>query len=98
LRLLKAQGIKLAIGSDIYNDNSVGEFEFIYELGIFSNLELLKMWCENSAMTTFPNRKIGHLKEGYEASFLVLDSNPLEEIKEIDKSIIFRVKQGMLLD
>lgn len=98
LKQLKAQGVKLAIGSDMYNDNSVGEFKFIYDLGIFNNLELLKMWCENSAMTTFPNRQIGQLKEGYEASFLVLDSNPLEEIEEINKSIILRVKQGMILD
>jgi len=98
LRLLKAEGVKLAIGSDMYTDNSVGEFQLIYDLKIFSNLELLKMWCENSAMTTFPNRKIGYLKEGYEASFLVLNSNPLFEIKEINKSIILKVKQGMILD
>lgn len=97
LKLLKEEGVKLAIGSDMYNDNSVSEFQFLYDLGIFSNLELLKMWSENSAMTTFPNRKIGHLKEGYEASFLVLSVNPLENMKEINKSIILKVKQGMIL-
>ncbi len=56
------------------------------------------MWCENSAMTTFPNRKIGLLKEGYEASFLVMDSNPLIDIRDINKKIILKVKQGMILD
>ncbi|HEV7780312.1 MAG TPA: amidohydrolase family protein [Chitinophagaceae bacterium] len=97
LRLLKAEGVKIAIGSDMFNDNSVGEFQLLYDLKIFSNLELLKMWCENSAMTTFPNRKIGYLEEGYEANFLVLGSNPLNDMKEINKSIILKVKQGMIL-
>ncbi|MBN8568982.1 MAG: amidohydrolase family protein [Ignavibacteria bacterium] len=98
LKIFKTQGVKLAIGSDMYNDNSVGEFQFLYDLKIFSNLELLKMWCENSAMTTFPNRKIGYLKEGYEANFLVLNLNPLLDIKEINNSIILKVKQGMILE
>ena len=74
------------------------EFEFLHGLNLFSNLELLKMWCENSALTTFPNRKVGYLKEGYEASFLVLDKNPLHEIEEINKSIVLKVKHGMILD
>lgn len=98
LRLLKTQGVNLAIGSDMYNDNSVGEFQFLYDLKIFTNLELLKMWTENAAMTTFPNRKIGHLKEGYEASFLVLNLNPLKDMKEINQSISLKVKQGLILN
>lgn len=97
LQILKEEGVTLAIGSDMYNDNSVGEFEFLYGLGIFSNLELLKMWCENAVITTFPNRKIGYLRNGYEASFLVLDKNPIEDISSINKAISLRVKQGVLL-
>ncbi|MEN0049647.1 MAG: amidohydrolase family protein [Bacteroidota bacterium] len=98
LQILKEEGVTLAIGSDMYNDTSVGEFEFLYNLGIFSNLELLKMWCENAAMTTFPNRKIGYLKNGYEASFLVLDKNPIEDMNSINEAILLRVKQGVLLE
>lgn len=98
LKLLKENGVTLAIGSDMYNDNSVEEFQLLNSLHIFSNLELLKMWCENSAMTTFPNRKIGLLKEGFEASFLVLNNNPLDNIKDINQSIVIKVKQGTILD
>jgi imidazolonepropionase-like amidohydrolase len=98
LKILKEADVKMAIGSDMYNDNSVGEFQFLYDLGIFTNLELLKMWCENAAFTTFPNRKIGYLKDGYEASFLVLKANPLNNIRTINESIILKVKQGMILD
>jgi hypothetical protein len=43
----------------------------------FDNLTLLKMWCETTAFTIFPKRKIGYLKDGYEANFLVLTGNPL---------------------
>jgi len=98
LKILKASGVTLAMGSDMYNDNSVGEFQLLHSFDIFSNLELLKMWCENAAMTTFPNRKIGYFKDGYEASFLVLDKNPLESIKDINESIVLRVKQGVILN
>nr|WP_299068327.1 amidohydrolase family protein [uncultured Allomuricauda sp.] len=98
LAILKEAGVTLAIGSDMYNDNSLGEFQLLHSLDLFSNLELLKMWCENSATTTLPHRKIGHLKEGYEASFLVLDVNPLEQIKEVNQSISLKVKQGIILD
>ncbi|MDC6367519.1 MULTISPECIES: amidohydrolase family protein [Flavobacteriaceae] len=98
LKLLKENGVTLAIGSDMYNDNSVEEFQLLNSLHIFSKLELLKMWCENSAMTTFPNRKIGLLKEGFEASFLVLNNNPLDNIKDINQSIVIKVKQGTILD
>lgn len=98
LLLLKNAGVKIAVGSDIFTDNSHKEAALLNRWGVFTNLELLKMWCENSAMTTFPNRKIGYLKEGYEASFLVLGSNPLNDMKEINNSIILKVKQGMILD
>ncbi len=97
LLLLKNAGVKIAIGSDIFTDNSHKEAALLNQWGIFTNLELLKMWCENSPMTTFPNRKIGYLKEGYEASFLVLGSNPLNDMKEINQSILLKVKQGMIL-
>ncbi len=97
LILLKKKGVKLAIGSDMYNDNSLGEFQLLHNLNVFTNLELLKMWTENSAMTIFPNRKIGFLREGYEASFLVLNKNPLKDISDITETIEMRVKQGALL-
>jgi imidazolonepropionase-like amidohydrolase len=45
----------------------------------------------------FPNRKIGELKEGYEASFLVLEGNPMEDFSKV-KKIRMRVKQGVPLN
>ena len=44
----------------------------------------------------FPNRRIGKLADGYEASFLVLEGNPLEEPSNLLR-ISLRVKQGEIL-
>jgi imidazolonepropionase-like amidohydrolase len=85
----------LAIGSD-HSDSPLEEVAAIRDLNIFSNVELLKLWCENSAQYIFPNRKIGFLKPGYEASFLVLNGNPLIDWKATGM-IESRYKQGVLL-
>jgi imidazolonepropionase-like amidohydrolase len=44
-----------------------------------------------------PNRKIGEIKDGYEASFLVLEKNPLTDMQSV-KKIDFRVKKGVILN
>ena len=98
LKLLKEHGVTIAIGSDQYNGNSTEEFDYLYQSGVFTNLELLNMWTINATRTIFPNRKIGELKEGYEASFLVLNKNPINDITQIYKNIIMRVKQGLILE
>jgi imidazolonepropionase-like amidohydrolase len=97
LRLFQQEEAILAVGSDNFNGNSTGEFYFLHNLNVFTNLELLKMWTENSTRTIFPNRKVGFLRDGYEASFLVLGKNPLEDVSHITETIEMRIKQGTLL-
>jgi hypothetical protein len=97
LQLLKKHKVKIAIGSDSYSKTSVYEALKLYDLEIFNNLELLKMWCEITPSTIFPKRKIGHLKKGYEASFLLLNNDPLKDFKSTEQ-ILLRVKQGVILD
>lgn len=96
LQILKKHGVPIAIGSDQYGETSVPEALKLYKLKAFENLTLLKMWCETTAATIFPKRKIGYLKEGYEASFLVLSGDPLQDFNNVQK-IEMRVKQGELL-
>ena len=95
LRLLRENGVMLAVGSDNPSDSSVKEIEYLQGLGVFDNLTLLKMWTETTAKAIFPDRKIGALDEGYEASFLALEGNPIEDLKNIRK-IKMRFKQGVL--
>jgi hypothetical protein len=92
LQRLHRYGVKLAIGSD-HADTSLSEAMNLWGLKIFDNLTLLKMWCETTPATIFPERKIGRLQEGYEASFLVLKKNPLENFEHV-ATISMRVKQG----
>ena len=97
LTLLKKQGVKFAIGTDSYGRDSLPEAMYLSRLGMWSNLELLNIWCEDTPEDIFPNRKIGHLREGYEASFLVLNNNPLENFEYV-KSVRLRFKQGYFID
>jgi imidazolonepropionase-like amidohydrolase len=96
LQLLKKHQVQIAIGSDSYPQTSAPEALYVYGLKVFDNLELLKMWCETTPATIFPRRKIGYLKNGYEASFLVLAGNPLQDFLNTQK-IEMRVKQGEIL-
>lgn len=96
LRLLRKAGVRLAVGSDSYRDTSRAEIEALRTLGVFSNAELLKMWSTSTAAAIFPARRIGKLAPGYEASFLVLDGDPLQDFSNATR-INLRVKQGVVL-
>lgn len=97
LQLLKRNGVRLAVGSDNYTATSVEEAMYLKSLGVFDNAELLRMWSVTAAQTIFPRRKIGFLREGYEASFIVLRGNPLENFEHV-RDIHLRFKQGLLID
>jgi hypothetical protein len=95
LALLHNHGVKIAIGSD-HAKSPVDEVNALQELNIFDNLAILKMWCEVSPQTIFPDRKLGVFKDGFEASFIALDANPLQDLTAISK-ISMWFKQGHLL-
>ena len=95
LKLLNKNKVKIAIGSDHAN-TPVDEVKALQKLKIFDNLTILKLWCEVSPQAIFPNRKLGLLKHGYEASFLALDENPLTDLSNLSK-ISLRIKQGHVI-
>jgi hypothetical protein len=97
LRLMRETGVTLAIGSDEYDDTSVGEVHHLRELGVFEDRELLQMWTLNCARTVFPERKLGRLEPGYEASFLALEGNPLADWSSLGR-IRHRFKDGLPLE
>lgn len=97
LKLLRENGVVLTIGSDNVSDSSRNEVEYLHGLGIFDYVTLLKMWTETTPKAIFPKRKIGLLREGYEASFLALEGNPIEDLRNLRK-IKVRFKQGVLLE
>lgn len=96
LTRLHQNGVRIAIGSDRYEQTSRGEFLALGRLGVFDNATLLRMWCETTAAAIFPGRKIGRLDDGYEASFLVLERDPLQDLTAVE-TILLRIKQGVIL-
>ncbi len=96
LRTLAKFGVKIALGSDTMNATSLAEVLNIHALKVFDNLTLLKLLCENTPQTIFPDRKIGFLKDGYEASFLALEGNPLDDFMNVQR-IGLRFKQGAII-
>jgi hypothetical protein len=97
LRTLVRHAVPIAVGSDLYSQTASAEFEGLQALGVFSNLQLLKTWCEITPRMIFPQRRIASFSDGFEASLLALDADPLEDLKNVQK-ISIRYKQGQRLD
>ncbi|HSK13606.1 MAG TPA: hypothetical protein VK907_10350 [Phnomibacter sp.] len=96
LKMLKENGATIAIGSDDPPDTSVKEVFYLKELGVFSDLELIKMWTEVTPSVIFPKRKIGKLMDGHEASFITVKDDPTKDLEQL-KNIIMRCKQGVII-
>ncbi len=97
INLLRRAGVRMAVGSDDNNHTVINEAENLHRLRVFDGLTLLKLMTEVTPQTIFPERKIGYLKDGYEASFIALDGNPLEDFANIRK-VSVRVKGGHALE
>ena len=96
LRVLRAAGVPLAIGSDSYRDDSVQEAAYLATLGVFTPLELLRTWSEATPRAIFPQRRVGCLDDGCEASLLALAADPSADFANT-KRITLRMKDGRLL-
>lgn len=96
LQSLKVAGVRMVVGSDDPADPTPGEMAHLRALGVFSDAELLAMWTSGTAQSIFPERRIGALEEGYEASFLALDGDPLGDWSATSR-IALRFKQGEVL-
>ena len=96
LRVLMDAGVKIAVGSDEFDDTSVAEVAHLRSLGVFDNAEMLRMWTANCA-GAFGGRRIGRLADGYEASFIAFAGNPLADF-EATRRIALRVKDGRVLE
>ena len=97
LTRLHDAGVNLVVGSDNVFDTSRGEAEYLASLGVLDNRTILNMWTVNCAQAVFPGRKIGRLADGYEASFLVLENDPLKDFSNTGR-IQFRMKDGLFLE
>jgi hypothetical protein len=96
IAMLRKHGVPILIGSDLFPGTAVTEVDALIRSGLFSNLELLRMWSVTTPRAIFPARRIGALRSGYEASFLVLRADPLRDFRAT-QAIAMRVKHGVRL-
>jgi imidazolonepropionase-like amidohydrolase len=95
LLLLKKWGVRTLIGTD-HSETSIEELFYLRGLQVFTNLELLRMISLDTPRAMFPGRNIGAFEDGYEASFLVLEGDPVRDLDQV-RRINLRVKQGQVL-
>ncbi len=94
--LLEAAGAPLAIGSNAYGDTVIAGLIEQGQRRLFGVARLLRLATMDTPRAIFPERRVGCLRSGCEASFLVLEANPLLGMAAI-RDIRWRVKDGVLL-
>jgi hypothetical protein len=92
LATLRAAGVIMVLGTDS-RDTVVDEVMKLAALKAFEPNELVRMLVQDTPRWIFPQRPIGRFEAGAEASFLVLGSNPLEDLTAL-RDIQSRVKSG----
>jgi imidazolonepropionase-like amidohydrolase len=96
LRHLYNAKVPIALGADYYGKTVTPEIDSLIAQQIFTPAQLLNLWSKQTTQHIFPNRKLGEIREGYEASFLVLKENPVTNIGNI-KTIMWRIKKGRFI-
>jgi imidazolonepropionase-like amidohydrolase len=93
MQVLSSEGIQFLCGSDKYGSALVTELDYWNKHNFFSIADQINIASVVTPQVLFPGRKIGVLKEGYEASFIVLNANPLSDWMRT-KKIAYTIKQG----
>jgi imidazolonepropionase-like amidohydrolase len=96
LQTLKGAGVKLLLGSDVFNGGALTELQHLDALGVLDRASLLRMASSITPQALYPKRRLGCFEAGCEASFLLLAANPLNDLAALAR-IQLRVKQGRIL-
>lgn len=106
LQTLQAASVKLALGSDYWNGTSVIEtlylahepvIQGVAPLGVFDNLTLVHLLAVDTPRAIFPDRPIGGLQDGDEATFVVLEGDPIASLRNLLK-IRMRILHGRTIE
>lgn len=96
LKKLLEKNVNVVMGSDDVQRTTRGELNYWYTIGYVEYPKVLKVVCENTPRAIFPQRKIGRISDGFEASFLVLNENPFGNILKL-RVAAFKMKNGVFL-
>lgn len=97
LRTLVEGGAPLLLGSDLFDGTVVDEALFLRDLGVLDDARLLELLAVQTPRHIDPGHRLGYLREGWEASFVVLGGDPTADLERI-RDIRLRVKHGFLLE
>lgn len=89
-------GVNVIARSDDTQRTLRSEVNYWFQVGNLNYAQIIQILCVSTPQAIFPNRKLGRFEDGYEASFLVLSDNPLQNLLKI-RAIAFKVKNGILL-
>lgn len=96
LEILAGAGVTLALGSDLANGTAVDEALHLRSLDVLTDAQLFRLLAVQTPRAIFPELRIGHLLDGWEATFLVLGGDPTEELDRI-RDVRLAVKRGRVL-
>lgn len=68
---LRAAGAKILVGTDQYGTTSAKE-AWVMARDMMEAIEIVDLWSRETPQAMFPNRRIGRLEVGWEASFIIL--------------------------
>ena len=94
--VLRAAGARLLVGSDAGEGSSIIEAMYLVSHNLMTPAEVLESLAVDTPRTLFPERKIGALAVGFEATFVVLPDNPIERFETVGR-VKMVVKRGTTL-
>jgi imidazolonepropionase-like amidohydrolase len=93
LRLLREAGVAIVIGTDHPMLTAADEAIALARLGGFTPAEVLRMLTETTTRYLHPGRKVGRLAAGDEASFVVLEGDPIADLENL-KRVAWSMSRG----
>lgn len=93
---LNAAKVHFVVATNAYGSTLTPGLIAGVEKGFFTPAQVLKMASMNTPAAIFPNRSVGCLDTGCEASFISFADNPLEDFSTISE-IVFALKDGQVV-
>lgn len=96
LTRLKAAGIPILAGSDLFDGSVIDEIDALAATHVFAPSELVRIASRTTPQAMFPERRIGVFEEGAEASLVAYDADPVRALAAL-RSPKFAIKQGEMV-
>jgi imidazolonepropionase-like amidohydrolase len=96
LKLMRDAGVKLASGADMYGKSVTDDINLMRGTTLFDGDQLIAISTENGIRMAFPDRKVGKIEPGWEASFVAYYSDPTKIWAVIGDPFI-GVREGQVL-